>query len=319
MSGARTRRQAAMEAGGGDAKPAAQNGHDDGAAQRQDPGHSDDGDGDGDGDDLPDENIFLFLPNMIGYARVVLAFASLYYMPLHPRTCTLLYSVSCLLDALDGYAARYFEQSTRFGAVLDMVTDRCTTACLLVFLSSAFPRWAIVFQGLIVLDMASHYTHMYATLAMGGSGESHKNVDRSRSRILNLYYTNRTVLFIFCFLNEAFFIALYLLSFSSPLLSPNLLHKIPSDAAAEIMSGKQVDSSLLGQIFTNPYSAGALEMARANKMDSTVPWIVAIVSFPVMLGKQIINVVQFVKASKWLAEGDIKARKAQGLPRKKKI
>ncbi|EJT79626.1 hypothetical protein GGTG_04710 [Gaeumannomyces tritici R3-111a-1] len=66
--------------------------------------------------------------------------------------------------------------------------------------------------------------------------------------------------------DEKGFIALYLLSFSSPLLSPNLLHKIPSDAAAEIMSGKQVDSSLLGQIFTNPYSAGALEMARANKM-----------------------------------------------------
>lgn len=112
-------------------------------------------------------------------------------MPLHPRTCSGLYSVSCLLDALDGYAARYFEQSTRFGAVLDMVTDRCTTACLLVFLGSAFPRWAIIFQGLISLDLASHYVHMYATLAMGGSDTSHKAVDKSRSWILNLYYTNK--------------------------------------------------------------------------------------------------------------------------------
>lgn len=126
-----------------------------------------------------------------GYIRVVLALISLYYMPLHPRTCTLLYSISCLLDALDGYLARLFEQSTRFGAVLDMVTDRCTTACMLVFLSSAFPRWAIVFQGLISLDFASHYIHMYTTLAMGGSGQSHKNVDRSRSWILNQYYTNK--------------------------------------------------------------------------------------------------------------------------------
>lgn len=117
--------------------------------------------------------------------------ASLYYMPLHPRTCSLLYSISCLLDGLDGVAARHFEQSTRFGAVLDMVTDRCTTACLLVFLSSAFPRWAIVFQGLISLDLASHYMHMYATLAMGGAGESHKNVDRTRSRLLYLYYHNK--------------------------------------------------------------------------------------------------------------------------------
>lgn len=43
--------------------------------------------------------------------------------------------------------------------------------------------------------------------------------------------------------------------------------------------------------------------------DSTVPWIIAIVSFPVMMLKQIINVVQLVKASRWLAEGDLEARR----------
>lgn len=153
------------------------------------------------------ENIFFFWPNIIGmysaidrdtgsivptgYSRIFLALASLYYMPLHPRTCSLLYSISCLLDALDGVAARYFEQSTQFGAVLDMVTDRCTTACLLVFLSSAWPRWALLFQALISLDLASHYMHMYATLTMGGSGQSHKKVDQSRSKLLHLYYTNK--------------------------------------------------------------------------------------------------------------------------------
>src|ERR1700712_1530661 len=111
-------------------------------------------------------------------------------MPLHPRTCSLLYSISCLLDALDGLADRYFEQSTKFGAVLDMVTDRCTTACLLVFLGSAFPRWSIVFQGLISLDLASHYMHMYATLSMGESGQSHKNIGEGRPWIMKLYYSN---------------------------------------------------------------------------------------------------------------------------------
>lgn len=129
-------------------------------------------------------------PSPEGYSRIVLAVASLYYMPLHPRTCCLLYSISCLLDALDGLAARAYQQSTKFGAVLDMVTDRCTTACLLVFLASAFPRWSIVFQGLISLDFASHYMHMYATLTMGGSGMSHKKVDESRSWVLKQYYSN---------------------------------------------------------------------------------------------------------------------------------
>lgn len=97
---------------------------------------------------------------ILGYARVVLAGASLYYMSYHPHYCTILYSISCLLDALDGYAARKYNQSTKFGAVLDMVTDRCTTSCLLCFLSSAYPKWAILFQSLISLDLASHYMHM---------------------------------------------------------------------------------------------------------------------------------------------------------------
>ncbi|KAG9240659.1 CDP-alcohol phosphatidyltransferase-domain-containing protein [Calycina marina] len=260
---------------------------------------------------FPKENIFLFWPNLIGYFRIVLAFASLYYMPLHPRTCSLLYSVSCLLDALDGYAARYFEQSTRFGAVLDMVTDRCTTACLLVFLASAWPRWSLVFQGLISLDLASHYIHMYATLVMGGTETSHKTVAASRSWILNLYYTNKTVLFLCCALNEVFFIALYLLSFSSPLLSPSLL-KV---AAATEASSSGSPASLL----FNPHSAGALELARANKMDSSVPWAIAGISVPVMLLKQGINVVQLIKACRWLGEGDIEMRRAAGLPRKAKI
>lgn len=111
-------------------------------------------------------------------------------MPVHPRTCSFLYSVSCLLDALDGYAARRFEQSTRFGAVLDMVTDRCTTSCLLVFLASAFPRWSIIFQGLISLDLASHYIHMYATLSMGGVTRSHKTIEGERPWLMKVYYSN---------------------------------------------------------------------------------------------------------------------------------
>ncbi|KAK7517499.1 CDP-alcohol phosphatidyltransferase-domain-containing protein [Phyllosticta citriasiana] len=261
----------------------------------------------------PEENIFMFIPNQIGYSRIVLAIASLYYMPLHPRTCSLLYSISCLLDALDGVAARRFQQSTKFGAVLDMVTDRCTTACLLVFLASAFPRWSIVFQGLISLDLASHYMHMYATLSMGGSGQSHKKVDESRSWILKMYYSNNKVLFVFCALNELFFIALYLLSFSSPLLTPSLLQQVETQTVDPANPPAPKPSML----FTSPWSAGAMELARANKMDSTVPWILAAISFPVMAGKQFINVVQLVKASKWLAEGDRAERKKLGLPKKK--
>ncbi|KAI1412388.1 CDP-alcohol phosphatidyltransferase-domain-containing protein [Hypoxylon sp. FL1857] len=321
MSERRTRRQAALAAAAAAADDTPTKYNQDEAVMNGSSNGNDNGEAvappDPKVDSSPRENIFLFWPNIIGYSRIVLAIASLYYMPLHPRTCSLLYSISCLLDALDGYAARYFQQSTKFGAVLDMVTDRCTTSCLLVFLSSAFPRWAIVFQGLISVDFASHYMHMYATLAMAGSDTSHKNVDKSRSWLLNLYYTNKTVLFLCCALNEIFFIALYLLSFSSPLLSPQLLEPLGEHKATAIQTGAQVNSSVLRQLFTNPYSAGALEMARANKMDSTFPWILAGISAPVMALKQFLNVLQMVKASRWLAEGDVNARRKAGLPKRK--
>jgi CDP-diacylglycerol--inositol 3-phosphatidyltransferase len=121
-----------------------------------------------------------------------------------------------------------------------------------------------------------------------------------------------------CLFNELFFIGLYLLSFSSPFLSPQLLKSVGDAKAAAIQSGAEVNSSILRQLFTNPYSAGALEMARANKMDSFWPWVITGVSFPIMAIKQILNVVQLVKASRWLAEGDVQARQSAGQAKKKR-
>ncbi|RKP38313.1 CDP-alcohol phosphatidyltransferase-domain-containing protein [Dimargaris cristalligena] len=157
------------------------------------------------------ENVFLFIPNLIGYLRVVLAGLALYFMAEAPWSCLLCYGVSCLLDALDGQAARYFKQSSRFGAVLDMVTDRCTTICLLCFLAQAYPAWTVLFQLLISLDISSHYIHMYSSLVAGA--ESHKQISDKQNVILRAYYHNNNVLFLFCFANEAFFMTLYMLHF----------------------------------------------------------------------------------------------------------
>ena len=46
---------------------------------------------------------------------------------------------ACTISRLVMELAAMLEGLT-FGAVLDMVTDRCTTACLLVFRASAWPR-----------------------------------------------------------------------------------------------------------------------------------------------------------------------------------
>ncbi|TEB31244.1 CDP-diacylglycerol-inositol 3-phosphatidyltransferase [Coprinellus micaceus] len=211
------------------------------------------------------ENVFLFVPNLIGYARVILAGLSLHYMNHHPKACTILYGISCLLDAVDGHAARALNQTSKFGAVLDMVTDRCTTSCLLCYLASAYPPYAIIFQFLIALDFSSHYMHMYSSLVTGS--RSHKLVTSDVSRILWLYYNNSTTLFAFCFGNELFFVSLYLIKWiHAPIGLDGVL------------------SSL------------------------TWPQVLALLCFPICLGKNIINVVQLWKASKILVGVDLAER-----------
>lgn len=157
------------------------------------------------------ENIFMFVPNLIGYVRIFLAIVSFYFMPTSPQISISCYLLSGLLDAFDGHAARLLNQGTKFGAMLDMLTDRCATMCLCVVLSMFYPNWAIFFQLSMSLDISSHWLHMLASM-MNGSN-SHKTIDLSGNPILRIYYTSRPFLFFMCAGNELFFSMLYLLNF----------------------------------------------------------------------------------------------------------
>ncbi|XP_068750394.1 CDP-diacylglycerol--inositol 3-phosphatidyltransferase-like [Montipora capricornis] len=159
------------------------------------------------------ENAFLFIPNLIGYARIILAILSFYFMSTDHVVAAMMYLASGLLDAFDGYAARYFNQSTMFGAMLDMLTDRCVTTALLMMLALFYPEYIFVFQMLICLDIASHWIHVQSSLLKGGA--SHKKIDLSGNFFLRMYYHSRVVLFTMCAGNELFYCMLYLIHFTS--------------------------------------------------------------------------------------------------------
>lgn len=126
------------------------------------------------------------------------------------------YIISALLDAIDGHAARAFNQSkyarhtnqltlnrpnpicinqikhyiyfgdgeqlqfssnktkpykcthfahfpgTKFGSMLDQLTDRCGTMGLLVTLSYFYPRYMFWFQISMVIDIACHWIYLQA-------------------------------------------------------------------------------------------------------------------------------------------------------------
>jgi CDP-diacylglycerol--inositol 3-phosphatidyltransferase len=156
-------------------------------------------------------DVYLYAPNLIGYTRIALLIAAFSVAGDNAVLFYACYFVSSWLDAVDGHVARLYGQSSRFGAVLDMLTDRCATASLCVVLAGFFPAYASAFRALIALDFASHYTHMYATLLL--QKESHKQIDPSQNWFLRLYYHNRLVLGLMCAANEGFFLSLYMVHF----------------------------------------------------------------------------------------------------------
>ncbi|CAH3151330.1 unnamed protein product [Pocillopora meandrina] len=68
------------------------------------------------------ENVLLFIPNLIGYVRVILLFASWIFFN-NPVLFLCFYTASVLLDGLDGIVARQLNQTSAFGAWLDVATD----------------------------------------------------------------------------------------------------------------------------------------------------------------------------------------------------
>ena len=157
------------------------------------------------------ENVFLFVPNLIGYARTLLAVIGFYVAFEYPWVFGITYSLSFILDGADGYYARKLDQCTDLGAVLDMVVDRCGTAGLCIILSHFYPSLRFWFICLIMLDFTSHWYKMYSSLKLG---QGHKTVSKEKTNpLLYLYYTSRPVLGFVCTGNEFFYIGLYMYHF----------------------------------------------------------------------------------------------------------
>jgi CDP-diacylglycerol--inositol 3-phosphatidyltransferase len=107
--------------------------------------------------------VALYVPNLIGYVRIVTGLAAFAVARDSAQWAAFfwLYAVSYSLDAVDGVAARRLGQTSRLGAVLDMVTDRFCTAGLLCTLSVLYPAWSTTFVVLMVLDIVSHWAQMF--------------------------------------------------------------------------------------------------------------------------------------------------------------
>ncbi len=159
---------------------------------------------------MPINRVFLYVPNIIGYVRFIAYAASFISHSIgNWQLCISLYAIAFILDEFDGRAARAYNQSSNFGAALDMTADRCATAGLCLILAQLYPNYLLAFIGAIALDISSHYYLIYATGILGKV--SHKDSAQwSTNRLLKLYYGSKTFMDILILGNELFYILLYL-------------------------------------------------------------------------------------------------------------
>lgn len=173
---------------------------------------------------MGETSVFLFIPNIIGYARILLLGCSFYHMSANYKLALFLYSASYLLDAFDGLAARLFNQSSLFGSMLDMLTDRVSTMCLLMFLAHLYVDHFFLIQLLLAIDIVSHWFHFFSANIQGK--RSHKLLDGEANFLMRLYYENKFVLTTVCAMEQIFYCSLVIYHYESAQLSHLLVWPI---------------------------------------------------------------------------------------------
>ena len=154
------------------------------------------------------EGVFVYVPNLIGYARIAATMYAFSVAFTSPRTCLLAYFAAFCCDELDGRFARRFNQCSEFGRAMDMVTDRLATCGLLMILAIEYPKWCMTCVALVSLDIASHWARVYVGALVGADG--HKSLDDESSFwLLRLYYRNRIFMGACCVSVEVLFLCLH--------------------------------------------------------------------------------------------------------------
>ncbi len=87
------------------------------------------------------------IPTCLTLVRVVLIpfFVLAFYLPFYwaPFAAALIFVIAAVTDWFDGFLARRWKQTTRFGAFLDPVVDKVMVAIALVLVAEYFHSWWI--------------------------------------------------------------------------------------------------------------------------------------------------------------------------------
>lgn len=97
----------------------------------------------------------LNIPTWLTLLRIVMIpfFVLVFYLPFKwaPLCCALIFALAAVTDWFDGFLARHWKQTTRFGAFLDPVADKVMVAMALVLVAEHFHSWWITLPAAIMI------------------------------------------------------------------------------------------------------------------------------------------------------------------------
>lgn len=167
---------------------------------------------------MKQSNVFFYVSNMISYIRLICLFycAIMFFcFSYSALNLFLIYFIFEILDIVDGYFARQFSQESIFGRMLDFIVDRLGLVILVAVLLTLFPTYSIVFLMVLLLDLASHFAQLYATLY--SPAQYHKHAFIKENTLLGLYYSSKNrYMMLFCVLSHDMWLGMWYLYYFFP-------------------------------------------------------------------------------------------------------
>lgn len=92
---------------------------------------------------------FINIPICLTLSRVFMApfFVMIFYLPMYwaPMVCAFIFFITAITDWFDGFLARRWKQTTKFGKFLDPVADKIMLITAFLLISEHFHVWWITF------------------------------------------------------------------------------------------------------------------------------------------------------------------------------
>lgn len=150
---------------------------------------------------------YWYVPNIICYLRAMLILIPLATAMHYPLITLAACIISMGLDTVDGVIARWLNQESQLGQLLDYAIDRSSVAICCVILAVLIPSYWWLFALTLLLDLSSHFAHLYGTVF--SKEKHHKTTSKQQNSFIQAYYGKRIVMFFACASHDFLLAAIY--------------------------------------------------------------------------------------------------------------